>query len=154
MIANLKRILIAEDNANDLELTMTALEENRVANEVVAVRDGAEAIDYLESRGQFAGREDGHPAVVLLDLKMPKVDGLEVLRYIKTNPRFHAIPVVMLTSSREEQDLIRSYELGVNGYVVKPVEFGAFMDAVRQLGSFWAVINEVPRDPSRGGSTA
>jgi CheY-like chemotaxis protein len=144
MMADVKRILLAEDNANDLELTLAALEENRLANEVVAVRDGADAIDYLEQRGQFAGRTGGNPALVVLDLKMPKVDGLEVLTHIKADPRLHAIPVVMLTSSREEQDLIRSYELGVNAYVVKPVEFGAFMDAVRQLGAFWAVINEAP----------
>jgi len=144
MIADLKRILLAEDNANDLELTMAALAENHVANEVVAVRDGAEAIDYLEKRGAFAGRHGGNPALVLLDLKMPKVDGLEVLRHIKSDARLRMIPVVMLTSSREEQDLVRSYELGVNAYVVKPVDFGEFMGAVRQLGGFWAVLNEVP----------
>ncbi len=145
MISEIKRILLAEDNPNDLELTVAALKEHRLANEIVAVRDGAEALDYLERRGAFAGRANGNPALVLLDLKMPKVDGLEVLRHIKTDPRFRTIPVVMLTSSREEQDLVRSYELGVNAYVVKPVEFGAFVDAVRSLGGFWAVINEVPR---------
>jgi CheY-like chemotaxis protein len=145
VISDIKRILIAEDNANDLELTVAALEENRLANEIVAVRDGAEAIDYLEARGTFEGRAGGHPALVLLDLKMPKVDGLEVLRHVKSSPALRTIPVVMLTSSREEQDLIRSYELGVNAYVVKPVEFAAFVDAVRQLGGFWAVVNEVPR---------
>lgn len=150
MIATLKRILLAEDNANDLELTITALQENGLANEIIAVRDGAEAIDYLEHRGRFANRPNEHPALVLLDLKMPKVDGLEVLRHIKTDPRLRTIPVVILTSSREEQDLIRSYELGVNAYVVKPVEFGAFMDAVRQLGAFWAVVNEVPHRGARG----
>ncbi len=150
MIADIKRILIAEDNANDLELTIAALKEHRVANEVVAVRDGAEALDYLEQQGTFAGRPGGNPALVLLALKMPKVDGLEVLRHIKTTPRFRTIPVVMLTSSREEQDLVRSYELGVNAYVVKPVEFGEFMDAVRQLGGFWAVVNELPPDTVAG----
>ena len=150
MMADLKRILLAEDNANDLELTVSALREHGLANEIVAVRDGAEAIDYLDQRGQFANRADGHPALVVLDLKMPKVDGLEVLRHIKSSPRLHNIPVVMLTSSREEQDLVRSYELGVNAYVVKPVAFGEFVDAVRQLGSFWAVINEVPRAAARG----
>lgn len=149
MITNVKRILLVEDNANDLELTIAALEEHRVANEIVAVRDGADAIDYLEARGQFAERPNGNPALVLLDLKMPKVDGLEVLRYIKTDSRFRTIPVVMLTSSREEQDLVRSYELGVNAYVVKPVAFGEFMEAVRQLGGFWAVVNELPRTASR-----
>ena len=150
MIADIKRILLAEDNANDLELTIAALEEHRVANEVVAVRDGAEAIDYLEQRGTFAGRPGGNPALVLLDLKMPKVDGLEVLRHIKTTPRLKNIPVVMLTSSREEQDVVRSYELGVNAYVVKPVEFGEFMGAVQQLGGFWAVVNELPPDRAAG----
>ena len=149
MMADLKTILLAEDNANDLEMTLAALEENRVANDVVAVRDGAEAIDYLERRGEYAGRSGGDPALVLLDLKMPKVDGLEVLRHIKTSRALHNIPVVMLTSSREEQDLIRSYELGVNAYVVKPVDFAEFMNAVRTLGGFWAVVNEVPRTSQR-----
>jgi CheY-like chemotaxis protein len=149
MQADLKRILLAEDNANDLELTLSALESNHLANEVVVVRDGAEALDYLYARGAYAGRGGTVPALVLLDLKMPKVDGLEVLRQVKTDPVLRSIPVVMLTSSREEADLLRSYELGVNAYVVKPVDFGAFMDAVRQLGVFWAVINETPR--SLGG---
>ena len=140
----LKRILLAEDSANDLELTLAALEENRLANGVVTVRDGAEALDYLYRRGAYANRTGGNPAVVLLDLKMPKVDGMEVLRQIKQDEDLRRIPVVMLTSSREEQDLLRSYDLGVNAYVVKPVAFTAFMDAVRQLGGFWAVINEPP----------
>ena len=140
----LKRILLAEDSANDLELTLAALEENRLANGVVAVRDGAEALDYLYRRGTYANRTGGNPALVLLDLKMPKVDGMEVLRQIKQDEDLRRIPVVMLTSSREEQDLVRSYDLGVNAYVVKPVAFAAFMDAVRQLGGFWAVINEPP----------
>jgi len=151
MIADLRRILIAEDNTNDLELTMAALEENRIVNEIIAVRDGAEVIDYLEGRGRFEGRTGNNPALVLLDLKMPKVDGLEVLRYMKKDPRFRAIPVVMLTSSREEQDLIRSYDLGVNAYVVKPVDFGEFMTAVRTLGGFWAVLNEVPHGAAHLG---
>ena len=145
MIADVRTILIAEDNANDLELTLAALQDNGVANEVVAVRDGAEAIDYLEQRGRFADRAGDNPVLALLDLKMPKVDGLEVLRYIKRHAALRAIPVVMLTSSREEADLIRSYELGANAYVVKPVDFGEFMNAVRRLGGFWAVVNEVPR---------
>ena len=149
MISGVKTILLAEDNANDLELTLAALRDNRVANDVVTVRDGAAAIDYLEQRGEFAARPAGDPALVLLDLKMPKVDGLEVLRHIKTSADLRNIPVVMLTSSREEQDLVRSYELGVNGYVVKPVDFSEFMDAVRQLGGFWAVVNEVPRRADR-----
>ena len=144
MNADLPRILIAEDNDNDLELTMAALRSHNVANEVDVVRDGAEALDYLYRRGPFAGRTRAPLALVLLDLKMPKVDGLEVLRQIKGDPILRLTPVVMLTSSREEVDLLRSYELGVNAYVVKPVEFGQFMEAVRQLGSFWAVLNELP----------
>ena len=143
-MTELKRILVAEDSANDLELTLNALEENRLANAVIAVRDGAEALDYLYRRGTYANREGGNPALVLLDLKMPKVDGMEVLRRIKEDEELRRIPVVMLTSSREEQDLLRSYDLGVNAYVVKPVAFGEFMDAVRQLGGFWAVVNEPP----------
>ena len=139
-----KRILLAEDSANDAELTLAALTEHGVANEVDVVRDGAEALDYLLRRGQFANRSDGHPVLILLDLKMPKVDGLEVLRVVKSDPELKLIPVVILTSSREEGDLVRSYQLGVNGYVVKPVEFGEFMEAVRQIGAFWAVVNEVP----------
>jgi len=149
MVAELKRILLAEDNANDLELTLTALQQNRLANEVVTVRDGAEALDYLYSRGAFTGRPAIPPLLLLLDLKMPKVDGIEVLRQVKADPQLRSIPVVMLTSSREETDLIRSYDLGVNAYVVKPVDFSEFMSAVRQLGAFWAVINEVPRPPAR-----
>jgi CheY-like chemotaxis protein len=144
VVPELKRILLAEDSANDLELTLAALEENRLANGVVAVRDGAEALDYLYRRGTYANRTGGNPALVLLDLKMPKVDGMEVLRQIKQDEDLRRIPVVMLTSSREEQDLLRSYNLGVNAYVVKPVAFTEFMDAVRQLGGFWAVINEPP----------
>lgn len=147
MLTELKRILVAEDSPNDLELTLAALAENRLANGVVAVRDGAEALDYLYRRGTFANRAAGNPALVLLDLKMPKVDGIEVLRRIKGDEALRRIPVVMLTSSREEQDLLRSYDLGVNAYVVKPVAFTEFMDAVRQLGGFWGVINEAPPVP-------
>lgn len=144
MIPELKRIVLAEDNPNDVELTLAALAEINLANEVVVVRDGAEVLDYLRRRGQYAGRADGNPGVLLLDLKMPKIDGLEVLQQIKADEKLRTIPVVMLTSSREEQDLIRSYRLGVNAYVVKPVDFKAFVDAVRQLGAFWAVLNEPP----------
>jgi CheY-like chemotaxis protein len=144
MIADLRRILLAEDSANDVELTLAALEENRLANQVDVVRDGAEALDYLYSRGNFASRAPGNPALVLLDLKMPKVNGLEVLRQIKGDAELRTVPVVMLTSSREEGDLLSSYQLGVNAYVVKPVDFRDFMEAVRQLGGFWAVINEAP----------
>jgi CheY-like chemotaxis protein len=143
-MAELKRILLAEDSRNDVELTLAALAEYKLANHIDVVRDGAEALDYLYARGAHAGRASGNPALVLLDLKMPKVDGLEVLRQVKGDPQLRTIPVVMLTSSREEGDLLRSYELGVNAYVVKPVEFGEFMGAVRQLGGFWAVVNEAP----------
>jgi CheY-like chemotaxis protein len=144
MIADVKRILLAEDNANDVELTMTALRENHVANEVTVVRDGAEALDYLFKRNAYAHRTGGNPAVLLLDLKMPKVDGIEVLRQVKGDPQLRTIPVVVLTSSREEQDLVRTYDLGVNAYVVKPVDFLEFVDAVKLLGGFWAVVNEPP----------
>ncbi len=144
MTAKVKRILLVEDSEHDIELTLAALEAHNVANEVDTARDGAEALDYLYRRGAFANRAKELPVVVLLDLKMPRVDGLEVLRQIKADPELKRIPVVMLTSSREEQDLVRSYELGVNAYVVKPVNFAQFMDSVKQLGCFWAVINETP----------
>ncbi|MGH2745350.1 MAG: response regulator [Thermoleophilaceae bacterium] len=140
----LKTILFVEDNPNDVELTLEALAEYRVANQVVVLHDGAEALDYLYRRGPFEGRASGSPAVVLLDLKMPKVDGLTVLRTIKGDPVLKTIPIVMLTSSREERDLVESYALGVNAFVVKPVDFAQFSDAVRRLGYFWAVLNERP----------
>jgi CheY-like chemotaxis protein len=143
-MAPLKRILLAEDNDRDLELTLAALEEHNLANEVVVARDGAEALDYLHCRGKFAGHANGLPVVVLLDLKMPKVDGLEVLSAMRTDSQFKAVPVVMITSSREEQDMIRSYELGVNAYVVKPVDFQKFVESIKQVGFFWAIINEPP----------
>ena len=143
-MAELKRILLAEDNPKDVELTLTALDEHHLANEVVVVNDGAEALDYLYRRGKYTMRSGNHPAVVLLDIKMPKVDGLEVLRTIKADDRLKTIPVVMLTSSREEKDLVESYKLGVNAYVVKPVDFQQFVEAVKTLGGFWAIINEPP----------
>lgn len=143
-MTQLKRILLAEDNEHDVELTLNALSENHLANEVVVVRDGAEALDYLYRRGPYRGREEGNPVVVLLDLKMPKVDGLDVLRQLKADQDLRYIPVVMLTSSREENDLIESYRLGVNAYVVKPVEFSRFVQAVGEMGVFWAMINEAP----------
>lgn len=139
-----KRILLVEDSPKDVELTLAALEENNLANEVVVARDGAEALDYLYRRGQFSGHSSGLPAVVFLDLKMPKVDGLEVLRQMKADADLKKVPVVMVTSSREEQDLVRSYQLGVNAYVVKPVDFQQFVNSVKQLGFFWALINEPP----------
>ena len=143
-MSEIKRILLVEDSANDIELTLGALEENHLANEVVVVRDGVEALDFLYKRGVFKLRKNGNPAVVLLDLKLPKMDGLEVLRQLKDDPEMRAVPVVMLTSSREEQDLVRSYNLGVNAYVVKPVDFKEFVAALRELGLFWAVINQPP----------
>jgi CheY-like chemotaxis protein len=140
----LKKILLVEDNHMDVELTLAALAEHNLANEVVVLRDGAEALDYLFQRGSFANRPKGLPVVVLLDLKMPKVDGLEVLRQVKASPALKQVPVVMMTSSREEQDLVRSYDLGVNAYVVKPVDFQQFSQSVKQLGVFWAILNEPP----------
>jgi CheY-like chemotaxis protein len=143
-MSNLKSILLVEDNLRDAELTMTALQDHGLANDVVHVRDGAEALDYLQRRGQFSERAPANPAVVFLDLKMPKVDGLDLLEKIKSDEALKAIPVVMLTSSREEADLVRSYKLGVNAYVVKPVDFQTFVVAVREIGGFWAVLNEPP----------
>jgi CheY-like chemotaxis protein len=140
----LKRVLLVEDSPNDAELTMTALDESSLANEVVWVRDGQEAIDYLYRSGAYASRPDGHPAVVLLDLKLPKVDGLQVLERLKSDPDLKTIPIVMLTSSREEKDVAQSYGLGVNAYVVKPVSFPDFVTALRELGLFWAVVNQPP----------
>ncbi len=144
MITTVRRILMAEDSANDVELTLAALAEHRLANQVDVVRDGAEALDYLYRRGDWAARAEGNPAVMLLDLKMPKLTGLEVLKTMKSDPALKTIPVVMLTSSREEGDLLASYQLGVNAYVVKPVEFPDFMAAVSRLGGFWALVNEAP----------
>lgn len=140
----LKPILLVEDNPKDLELTLVALEKTQLANEVIIVRDGAEALEYLFRRGQYQERTGGNPAVVLLDLKLPKVDGLQVLEQIKADPVLRATPIVMLTSSREEKDLVRSYHLGVNAYVVKPVGFREFIEAISDLGVFWAVLNEPP----------
>lgn len=139
-----KRILLAEDNPNDAELALCALAEQHLAQDVMVVRDGAEAMDYLLRRGAHANRPEGLPVVAFLDLKMPRVDGLGVLRQMKANPELRTIPVVMLTSSREESDLVQSYQAGVNAYVVKPVDFEQYLEAVKQLGRFWAHINEPP----------
>ena len=140
----LARILIVEDDPNDIELTLTALGAYNLANEVVVTRDGQEALDYLYCQGEFVDRPSESPAVVLLDLKLPKLDGLEVLQKIKSDDRLKMIPVVVLTSSHEESDKMRSYSLGVNAYVVKPVDFHDFVNAVKELGAFWAVVNEPP----------
>ena len=141
---NTKKILLAEDNPNDVELALAALAELNLANEVIVVRDGIEALDYLHRRGQFAGRTTGNPIVALLDLKMPKVDGLQVLSEMKSDPQLSHIPVVILTSSREEKDLVEGYNLGVNGYVVKPVAFEQFLEAIKRIGLFWVLTNEPP----------
>jgi CheY-like chemotaxis protein len=143
-VERLGRILMVEDDARDVELTITALEDYNLANEVVVTRDGEEALDYLYCRGQFANRSCDNPSVMLLDLKLPKVDGLEVLRQVKSDENLRMIPVVVLTSSREEKDLVASYQLGVNAYVVKPVDFHEFVNAIKELGVFWAVINAPP----------
>jgi len=144
MTTELDRILLVDDSPRDTEMALDALAQHNLANEVVALRDGVEALDYLYRRGQFAGRANGQPAVVLLDLKMPKVNGLEVLRQMKSDPQLKTIPVVVLTSSREEQDLAQSYHLGANAFIVKPVQFQAFVEAVKLVGAFWAVVNEPP----------
>jgi CheY-like chemotaxis protein len=140
----LQRILMVEDDPRDVELSLTALDQYNLANEVIVVGDGEEALDYLYQRGKFVARSKGNPAVMLLDLKLPKVDGLEVLQQIRGDPGLKMIPVVVLTSSREERDMVASYRLGVNAYVVKPVDFHEFVNAVKELGVFWALINEPP----------
>jgi CheY-like chemotaxis protein len=140
----LGRILMVEDDPKDVELSLTALEEYNLANEVVVTRDGEQALDYLYCRGEYKTRSSGNPAVMLLDLKLPKVDGLEVLKQIKSDGDLRMIPVVVLTSSKEEKDMVASYKLGVNAYVVKPVDFHEFVNAIKELGVFWAIINEPP----------
>lgn len=143
-VGKLGRILMVEDDPKDVELTLTALEDYNLANEMVITRDGEQALDYLYCRGEFASRSNENPAVMLLDLKLPKVDGLEVLRQVKSDAKLKLIPVVVLTSSKEEKDMVASYKLGVNAYVVKPVDFHEFVNAIKELGAFWAVINEPP----------
>lgn len=138
------RILLVDDSPHDREMAITALEHHHLGNEVCVLRDGVEALDYLFRRAEYASRTDDNPAVILLDLKMPRIDGLEVLRQIKADQALKGIPVVMMTSSREEQDLVRSYQLGVNAYVVKPLSFQQFIDAVKIVGAFWAQLNELP----------
>ena len=152
MMIQLKRILLVEDNPNDAELTLEALGEHNLANGVEWVKDGEEALDFLYGRGQFEDRNPGELAAILLDLKLPKVDGLEVLRTIKSDDMLKCIPVIILTSSREEKDLIQSYRLGVNAYVVKPVNFVDFINAVKELGAFWAIVNEPPPGKAHKGS--
>jgi len=141
-----KKILLAEDDPNDVKLTLTALEDHHLANKVIVARDGVEVLDYLYCRGSFAHRPAGHPVVVFLDLKMPRIDGLEVLRQVNRDPALRTIPIVVLTSSRQDQDVVESYNLGVNAYVVKPVTFDDFVEVIKQLGLFWVVTNETPLD--------
>ena len=148
-MAWLKHILLVEDDPRDVELTVEALKKHNLSNKMVILRDGEEALEYLYCRGRFKTRTQGNPVVVLLDLKMPKVDGLEVLRQIKSDDKLKVVPVVIVTSSREEQDLVRSYRLGVNAYVVKPVDFKQFHNAIGELGLFWAVINEPPPESAK-----
>ena len=153
-MSELKKIVLAEDDPHDAELTLVALARNNLANEVVVVRDGEEALDYLFCRGPYAGRSGGLPNVLVLDLKMPKVDGLEVLRQVRSSELLRRLPVIMLTSSREERDVVASYDLGVNAFVVKPVDFQQFVDAVSTIGLFWAILNQPPPaggTSSRGG---
>ncbi len=144
----LRTILLVEDNPHDVELIIAALEEFNLANQVAVARDGVEALEYLRVEGKFSQRSKGNPAVVLLDIKMPRMDGIETLRAIRSDPLLKTIPVVMLTSSREEPDLKHSYELGVNAYVVKPVDFNHFIEAIKQVGVFWAMLNELPPERS------
>ena len=143
MNTEVKRILIVDDSPKDVELTISALAEKNLANEVVVAEDGLEALDYLYKRGKFSN-EQGNPAVILLDIKMPKMDGIEVLKHIRSDPDFKLIPVIMVTSSREEKDLVESYKLGANSYVVKPVDIVQFIDAIKVLGQYWAIINQPP----------
>jgi CheY-like chemotaxis protein len=148
MTLQLPTILLAEDDPHDVELTLEALASHNLANSVVVVNDGVQALQYLRLEGPYADREPGDPAVILLDIKMPRKDGLEVLREVRGDHALRLLPIVILTSSREQQDLITSYDLGVNAYVVKPVDFTSFIEAVRQIGAFWAVINEPPPKPA------
>ncbi|MEA2103397.1 MAG: response regulator [Candidatus Cloacimonadota bacterium] len=142
----LPKILLVEDNPLDVEMTLAALSENKLANKIIVAKDGEEALDYFYRRNKFADREEENPILVLLDLKMPKIDGMEVLKTIKQDDKLKNIPVVILTSSRMETDLIQSYNLGVNAYVVKPVDFDNFVEAVKDISAFWALLNEVPTE--------
>lgn len=144
MTVDVKRILLVEDNPKDVELTLSALAENNLANEVVIAEDGEEALDYLYRRGKFADHQNENPVVILLDIKMPKIDGIEVLRQIRSDPKLKLIPVIMVTSSSEERDIIESYNLGANSYVVKPVDIIQFIEAIKNLGQYWVVINKPP----------
>jgi CheY-like chemotaxis protein len=149
-MSSLKRILLAEDDPKDVELTLSALAEYHLANEIQIASDGVEALDYVYRRGAFASRPEGNPVVLLLDLKMPRLDGLQVLKQLKADERLRLIPIVVLTSSREDRDLEECYKLGVNAYVVKPVQFAEFGEAIKRIGVFWALINEPPPGSVKG----
>lgn len=144
MNSEVKRILIVDDSPKDVELTIAALTENNLANNIIVAEDGEEALDYLYKRGKFADYENGNPAVILLDIKMPKLNGIEVLKQIRSSPKFKFIPVIMVTSSGEEKDLVESYKLGANAYMVKPVDIVQFIDAIKVLGQFWVIVNQQP----------
>lgn len=144
MKAEVKRILIVDDSINDVELVIAALAEVNLANEIIVAEDGEEALDYLNRRGKFVDYGEGNPAIILLDIKMPKMNGIEFLRHIRSEPKFKSIPVIMVTSSGEEKDLVESYKLGANAYMIKPVDITQFIEAVKVLGRFWAVINQPP----------
>lgn len=141
----LKRILLVEDDSNDIELTVMALKKHNLSNNIVVARDGVEALDYLYKRSKYENATHGHPVVILLDLKMPRMDGIQVIRHLKSDESKRMIPIVVLTSSREDLDLLECYKLGVNAYVVKPVTFQEFLDAVGEIGVFWALLNETPK---------
>jgi DNA-binding response OmpR family regulator len=145
MVIEVRPILLVEDDRKDVELTLAAFAESKISNEVIVVRDGVEALDYIYRRGKYTGRAGGHPMVILLDLKLPKLDGTQVLQNLKADSLLKSVPVVMLTSSREERDVMRSYDLGANAYVVKPVDFHEFSSAIKEIGLFWTVVNHPPR---------
>jgi two-component system response regulator len=147
-MAKIRTILLAEDNPRDVELTLEAMADNNLANDIVVVNDGVQVLEYLRCHGKYKLRQEGNPAVILLDIKMPRMNGIEALREIRNDKALKRIPVVILTSSREEEDLFKSYELGVNAYVVKPVDFKQFIDAVKIIGGFWAYLNELPYERS------
>ena len=144
MITEVKRILIVDDSPKDVELTIAALSEKNLANEIVVAEDGIEALDYLNKRGKFVDNDHSNPVLILLDIKLPKMNGIEVLEHIRSDPKFKLIPVIMVTSSGEEKDLVESYKLGANAYVVKPVDISQFIDAIKILGQFWVIINKSP----------
>lgn len=145
-MTKLRTILLADDNQNDVELSLLALSKKGLANRVTVVNDGVEVLEYLKCEGKYKNRSNGHPTVILLDIKMPRMNGIDVLAYLKSDPFLKLIPVVMLTSSKEEPDLQKCYELGVNAYITKPIEIGGFIEAISNIGVFWALLNEIPTE--------